>query len=73
MTQVKVALSQALEMSETDRVDRMRRNLEFSSRLTTLNWFVPSIKTVPFCPTFHLLITERALFSSFFFRIVLSR
>ena len=37
--QVKLALKQALEMSESDRVDRMRRNLEFSSRLTTLNWY----------------------------------
>lgn len=36
--EVKIALKTALEMSEPDRVDRMRRNLEFSSRLTTLNW-----------------------------------
>lgn len=36
--EVKLALKQALEMSAPDRVDRMRRNLEFSSRLTTINW-----------------------------------
>jgi trehalose 6-phosphate synthase/phosphatase len=36
--EVKLALKQALIMSASDRVDRMRRNLEFSSRLTTINW-----------------------------------
>jgi len=36
--EMKVALKAALEMKDADRADRMRRNLEFSTRLTTLNW-----------------------------------
>ena len=36
--EVKEALTRALEMKATERSDRMRRNAEFSSRLTTLNW-----------------------------------
>ena len=36
--EMKVALKAALEMNDSDRADRMRRNLEFSTRLTTVNW-----------------------------------
>jgi len=36
--ELKGALSRVLEMSRTERADRMRRNLEFSTRLTTENW-----------------------------------
>ena len=31
-------LSRVLDMGATERADRMRRNLEFSTRLTTVNW-----------------------------------
>ena len=36
--EVKGALLRVLEMSGVERADRMRRNLEFSTRLTTTNW-----------------------------------
>ncbi len=36
--EVKRALLRVLEMSDVERADRMRRNLEFSTRLTTTNW-----------------------------------
>jgi trehalose 6-phosphate synthase/phosphatase len=36
--EMKIALRAALEMKDNDRADRMRRNLEFSTRLTTVNW-----------------------------------
>jgi trehalose 6-phosphate synthase/phosphatase len=35
---VKQAIKHSLEMSEAERADRSRRNLEFSTRLTTSNW-----------------------------------
>ena len=38
VVEVKQALTCALEMSASERSDRMRRNAEFSSKLTTLNW-----------------------------------
>ena len=33
-----MALARSLEMEATERADRMRRNLEYSQRLTTTNW-----------------------------------
>lgn len=33
-----MALARSLEMDPTERADRMRRNLEYSQRLTTTNW-----------------------------------
>lgn len=36
--EVKQALKHSLEMTATERADRSRRNLEFSTRLTTANW-----------------------------------
>ena len=36
--QVKLALQRSLEMDDIERADRMRRNLEYSKRLTTANW-----------------------------------
>jgi trehalose-phosphatase len=36
--QVKLALHRSLEMDPHERADRMRRNLEYSKRLTTNNW-----------------------------------
>ena len=36
--EVKEALKHALEMTPTEQADRFRRNLEFSTRLTTSNW-----------------------------------
>ena len=36
--EVKHALTVALNMGQTERADRFRRNLEFSTRLTTTNW-----------------------------------
>merc|ERR1712188_216951 len=36
--EVKGALRRVLEMGRSERADRMRRNLEFSTRLTTNNW-----------------------------------
>mmetsp|Transcript_25483 Transcript_25483/g.24368 ORF Transcript_25483/g.24368 Transcript_25483/m.24368 type:complete len:1128 (+) Transcript_25483:151-3534(+) len=50
--EVKNALKLALEMSPSDRIDRMRRNLEFSSRLTTQNWakeVLKDLKSVEKC------------------------
>lgn len=38
MVEVKNALLMALEMKDSERSDRTRRNLEFSTRLTTVNW-----------------------------------
>ena len=38
--EVTTALKKALEMSRTERADRMRRNTEFSTRLTTNNWAI---------------------------------
>jgi trehalose 6-phosphate synthase/phosphatase len=35
-----MALKHSLEMRKTERADRMRRNLEFSNRLTTLAWAI---------------------------------
>ena len=35
---MKLALERSLAMDPAERVDRMRRNLEFSKRLTTTNW-----------------------------------
>jgi trehalose 6-phosphate synthase/phosphatase len=37
-SELKNALSRALEKGRSERADRMRRNLEFSTRLTTANW-----------------------------------
>eukprot|EP01041_Mallomonas_annulata_P009119 gene9119-18891_t len=42
--EVKNALKRALEMGATERSDRMRRNLEFSLRLTTVNWAIEVLK-----------------------------
>lgn len=36
--EVKQALQHALVMGDSERADRCRRNLEFSTRLTTTNW-----------------------------------
>eukprot|EP00601_Ochromonadales_sp_CCMP2298_P017181 CAMPEP_0173233894 /NCGR_PEP_ID=MMETSP1142-20121109/9889_1 /TAXON_ID=483371 /ORGANISM="non described non described, Strain CCMP2298" /LENGTH=1021 /DNA_ID=CAMNT_0014163805 /DNA_START=97 /DNA_END=3159 /DNA_ORIENTATION=- len=36
--EVKLALNRALEMDPVERADRMRRNLEYSVRLTTTKW-----------------------------------
>eukprot|EP00600_Ochromonadales_sp_CCMP1393_P004943 CAMPEP_0174970528 /NCGR_PEP_ID=MMETSP0004_2-20121128/9438_1 /TAXON_ID=420556 /ORGANISM="Ochromonas sp., Strain CCMP1393" /LENGTH=1105 /DNA_ID=CAMNT_0016220279 /DNA_START=122 /DNA_END=3439 /DNA_ORIENTATION=- len=36
--EVKLALSRSLNMAPVERADRMRRNLEYSTRLTTSNW-----------------------------------
>lgn len=38
LDEVKQALCHSLEMDDSERVDRCRRNLEFSTRLTTANW-----------------------------------
>ncbi len=38
LEEVKAALLLALEMNKSERFDRTRRNLEFSTRLTTTNW-----------------------------------
>ena len=40
---IRTALRRALEMGRSERADRMRRNLEFSTRLTTSNWAVQVI------------------------------
>ena len=37
---MKLALHKALTMKAGERADRMRRNLEYSVRLTTSNWAV---------------------------------
>jgi trehalose 6-phosphate synthase/phosphatase len=47
--EVKQALISAIEMNSIERADRMRRNLEFSNRLTTENWtkqVIQDIKSV---------------------------
>lgn len=46
IVEVKNAIKKALEMTCSERSDRMRRNLEFSQRLTTTAWATEVIKDI---------------------------